>query len=157
MCIRPCVSGYCPAERWIYLPVSGGKQTEPGFPLGFWLFLALFHIFFIWKNFTVVKDYKHNMMQPPLCLKIWRVILSDAYCWICPKHNTLYSGQKVYCFATYFCSITLVPRCKQDARFGIFLFCAGFFIFTLSIKLVLWCNYDVVDPSSVFSYHSLKL
>ena len=25
--------------------------------------------------------------------KYWRVVLSDVFSWICPKHNTLYSGQ----------------------------------------------------------------
>jgi hypothetical protein len=37
---------------------------------------------------------------------------------------------------------------------NIFIFCTGFLLFTLSFRLVLWCIYNVVDPSSVFSYHS---
>ena len=85
----------------------------------------------------------HNMMQPPPCLTIWKVVLSDLLCWICPKHNSLYSGHKA------FCSFTLVPYCKQDACFGIFVFCTGFLLFTLPFRLVLWSNYNVVDPSSV--------
>ena len=47
--------------------------------------------------------------------------------WICLRHNTLYSGQKVNCYATFFCSITLVPWCKQDACFGVL-----FFLYKLS-------------------------
>jgi hypothetical protein len=44
----------------------------------------------------VLNDCKptHNVMQPPLCLKIWKVVLSNVLYWICPKHNILYSGQK---------------------------------------------------------------
>ena len=104
--------------------------------------------FFILKNSPVLNDYKHthNMMQPLLCLKIWRVGLHNVLYWICPKHKTSYSGQN-------FCSCTLMPSCKQDACFVIFSFCTGF-LFTLSIRLVLWSNYNVVDPSSVFSFHS---
>ena len=147
------VLGYYPAESWINLPVSDGKQTEPGFPLAFCLCLAPFRFFFILKISPVLNNNKHthNMMQPPLRLKIWRYVLV-LYC-ICPKHNTLYSGQKANCFATFFCSITLVSCCKQDAWFRIFVFCTGFLLFTLSIRLVLWSNYNVVDPSSVFLYH----
>ena len=44
-----------------------------------------------------------------------------------------------------------MPNCKQDACFGIFLFCTGFFLFTLSFRLVLWRNCNVDDPSSVVS------
>ena len=67
------------------------------------------------------------------------------------QNNTLYSGQKVNCFARFFCSISLVPCRKQDACFGIFvLFCTPFLLFSLSFRLVLWSNYNVVDPSSVF-------
>jgi hypothetical protein len=92
-----------PAERRICLSVSVGKQIEPDFPLGLCLCLAPFCFFFVMKNSSVLKYYKHihNMMQPPLCLKKWRVVLSNVFYWICPKHNTLYSGQKVNCFATF--------------------------------------------------------
>ena len=54
----------------------------------------------------------------------------------------------------HFCRISLVPRCKKNACFEIFVFCTGFLLFTLSIRLVLWSNYNIVDPSSVFSNHS---
>ena len=43
-----------------------------------------------------------------------------------------------------FCSITLVPCCKWNECFGIFVFCIGFSLFTLSIRLVLWSNNNVV-------------
>ena len=57
------------------------------------------------------------MMQPPRCLKIWRVVLRNVLYWICPEHITLHSGQKVHDFGTFFfSSITL------DACFGIFLY-----------------------------------
>ena len=49
-----------------------------------------------------------------------------------------------------FCSFTLVSCCKQDACFGKCVFCAGFLLFTLSFRFVLWSNYNVVDPSSSF-------
>uniref|UniRef100_A0A8K9V6H5 Si:dkey-16p21.7 n=1 Tax=Oncorhynchus mykiss TaxID=8022 RepID=A0A8K9V6H5_ONCMY len=65
--------------------LSGEKQTEPGFPLGFCLCFTPFRFFFlILKNSPVLNDYKHthNMMQPPLCLKIWRVVLSNVFYWI---------------------------------------------------------------------------
>jgi hypothetical protein len=47
---------------------------------------------------ALLNNYKHthNMMQPPLHLKIWRVICSNVLHWICPNHFS-------------FCSITLVP------------------------------------------------
>jgi hypothetical protein len=136
--------------------VSGGRQTEPGFPLGFCLCLAPFSLFFILKILPVLNNYKntHNLMQPPLCLKIWRVVISNVLYWICPKHNTVYSGRKENSYATFFSSITLVPCCKQDACFGIFLLCTSTLLFTLSFRLVLWSNYNVVDPSSVSPYHS---
>ena len=120
---------------------SSGKQTEPGFPLGFCLCLAPFRFFFILKNSPGLNDYKymHNMMQPPLCLKIWRVV-------ICIQ-------DKIELLSQMLCSITWVPCCKQDACFWIFLFCTGFF-FCLSIRLVLCSNYNV-DPFSVFSIHRL--
>ena len=63
-------------------------------------------------------------------------------------------GFAPFVFRGFFCSITLVPCCKQDAFFGIFVLCTGFLIFTLSFRLVLWRNYNVVDPYSVLSYHS---
>ena len=44
--------------------------------------------------------------------------------------------------------------CKQDTCFGMFLFCTGILLFTLSIRLVWWINYNVVDPCSGFCYHS---
>ena len=153
--IWPCVLGYCPAEKSINLTVSGGKQTEPGFPVRFLLCLASFSFFFILKNSPVLNRYKHthNMMQPPLCLKIWRVVLRNVLYWFSPKHKTFrIQDKKLLCHI--FCIITLVPCWKPDACFGIFLFCVGFFLFTLSIRLVLWHNYNVVDPSSIFLYHS---
>ena len=58
------------------------------------------------------------------------------------------------CKSHIFCSITLELCCKQDECFGIFLFYTRLLLFTLSIRLVLWSNYNVVDPSSVFSFHS---
>ena len=111
----------------------------------FCLCLAPFCFFFILKNSPVLNDDKHthNMMQPYLCLKIWRVVLCYVLYWIFPKPNTLYSGQKGNFFATFFCNISLVPCCKQDA-------CTGFLLFTP----LLWSNYRDVDPSSVFSYYS---
>ena len=47
------------------------------------------------------------MLQPPLCLKIWRVVLSDVLYWICPKHNALYSGHEVNLSAIV-CSFFLI-------------------------------------------------
>ena len=74
----------------ICLPVSVGKQTEPGLPVEFCLCLAVFSFLFILKNSLVLPDaddeHTHNMIQSPPCLKIWRVVMY----WICPKHNTLY-------------------------------------------------------------------
>jgi hypothetical protein len=55
--------------------MSVGKQTEPGFPLGNGLFGS---ILFLLKT----------PMQPPPCLNIF----ADVLCWICPKHNAMYSG-----------------------------------------------------------------
>ena len=71
--------------------------------VGFCLCLDAFHLFFILKNSTVLNNYKHthNMMQPPLCFKIWRVVFSNVFCWICPKHKTLYLDQTVNWFATF--------------------------------------------------------
>ena len=85
-----CVLGYCPAERWIRLPVFGGKQTHPGFTCGVCLCLAPFHVFCILKKTPVLIEYKHiyNMMQP-ICLKIWIVVLSNVLYWICLNYNTL--------------------------------------------------------------------
>ena len=102
VCIRPCVLGYCPAERWICLPVSVRKQTEPGFPLGFLPVLSSIPFLFILKNSLVLVDdnHTHNMMQSPPCSKIG-VVLSDVLCWIFPKHNTLYSRHKVHLFANF--------------------------------------------------------
>ena len=105
---------------------------------------------FILKNSTVLKVYKHthNMMQPSLCFKIWRVVLRNVLYWICPKRNTLYSGQNV--FKKKLCSKWFdANRCMQY-----FWVCSGFLLFNLSIRLVLQSNYNVVDPSSVFSNHS---
>jgi hypothetical protein len=84
--IWPCGLG-CLAERWIHLLVSVRQKTD--FPLGFWLCFAPFHFFFVLKNSPVLNNYNHahNMMQPRLCLKIWRVILSNVFYWICPKHT----------------------------------------------------------------------
>ena len=126
-CIWPCILGYCLAERWICLPVSDGKQTEPGFLLGLCLCLAL-SIFFILKNSLILVDDKHthNTMQPPLSLKIWRVVLSDVLRWICPKRIALYSWYIVNFFARFFCSFILVPY-----FLGIFLFSTDCVIFTL--------------------------
>uniref|UniRef100_A0A8C7L226 Uncharacterized protein n=1 Tax=Oncorhynchus kisutch TaxID=8019 RepID=A0A8C7L226_ONCKI len=42
-----------------------------------------------------------RLKQPPICLKIWRVVLTIVLCCICPKHNTLYSGQNVNRLATF--------------------------------------------------------
>ena len=57
--------------------------------------LSSIPIIFYPENSRVLNDYKHthNMMQPPLCLKICRVVLCNVLYWICPKHKTLYSGQ----------------------------------------------------------------
>ena len=44
-------------------------------------------------------------------------------------------------------SISL-PKCLQF-YFSAFLFCTGFLLFTLSFKLVMCRNYNVVDPSSM--------
>ena len=106
---------------------------------------------FILKNSLVLANDKHthNMMLPSPCLKIWRVVLSDVLCWTCTKHNALYSRHKVNYFPH--CSITLVPYCKQDSCFRIFVFCTDFLLFILSFGLVLWSNYNVVDSSSVFT------
>ena len=136
--------------------VSGVKQTEPGFPLGFCLCLAQLHVILILKNSPVLNDYKHthDMMQPPLYLKIWKVVLSNVLYWIFPKHNTLYSGQKVNCLATFYGIIILVSCCKQDACFRICLFCTDFLIFPKSIRLVLWSKYTAGEPCSVCSCHS---
>ncbi|KAK6294849.1 hypothetical protein J4Q44_G00340750 [Coregonus suidteri] len=57
---------------------------------------------------------------------------------------------KLISLPIFFCSFTLVPSCKQDACFGVLVFCTGFLLFTLSFRLVLWSNYNVVDPASVF-------
>ena len=73
---------------------------------------------------------------------------------LAPNITLCIQERKVNCFATFFCSTTLVPCCKQGAYFGIFVFWKGFLLFTLSFSSVLWSNYNVVDPSSVFSYHS---
>ena len=96
-------------------PLSGGKQTELGFPLGFCLCLAPFCLFFILKNSPVLNDYKHthNIVQPPLCLKICRLVLSILLDWICPKYKTLHSGQKMYCFANCF---TVLLECLVANR-----------------------------------------
>jgi hypothetical protein len=70
------------------------KHNVPGFPLGFCLCLA---------PTQVLNDYKHThtMMQPPLYAWKYGDWYSVMYC-ICPKHNTLYSGQRVNCFASFF-------------------------------------------------------
>ena len=44
----------------------------------------------------------------------------------------------------HFCSFTLVPYSKQDECFGIFVFCTGFLLFTLSCRLVLRSNYRIM-------------
>jgi hypothetical protein len=73
-----------------------------------------------------------------------------AFAYIClpflPKHNTLYSRQKVHLFSTflqYYLSALSQTRCM----FFNILFCTGIFRFTLSFRLVLWSNYND------FSYH----
>ena len=60
------------------------------------------------------------------------------------------------CVQTFDWYFTLVPYCKQDACFGIFAFNTGCFIFTLSFRLVLLSNCNVVDPSSVLLSQSLN-
>jgi hypothetical protein len=149
--IWPCVLGYCPAERWINLPVSGGKQIKPGFHLGFCLCLTPLRFYFILKNSTVLHDYKHthNIMQPPLCLKIWRVVLSNVLYWICPKHNNLYSEPKMYCFATFFAVLLQCPVANRMHILEYVYYLQGSLFFTLSFRLLSWSNYNVVDPSSV--------
>ena len=122
------------------------------------------------KNFPVLNDYKytHNMMQPPLCLKIWRVVLSNVLYWICLKHNTLYLGQNIYCFGTFF-SVLLqclvsnrkhVSECFYSVQASfysirhLYYYCGVTTMMLIHPQLVLWSNYNVVDPSSVFSCHS---
>jgi hypothetical protein len=58
--------------------VSGGQQTEQGFPLGSCLCLA-HPIYFYPEKLLSLADVKHtqNMMQPSSCLKIRRQLLSD--------------------------------------------------------------------------------
>lgn len=41
-------------------------------------------------------------------------------------------------------SLPLTIPLQQDACFGIFLFCTGFLLFTLSIRLVLWSNCNIL-------------
>ena len=80
--------------------VKTKKKTGISLPIPLFHFVLSFKK----KKKLVLADDKHthNMMQPQPCLKIWRVILSDVLCWIFPKRKTLYLGQKVYFFATYF-------------------------------------------------------
>ena len=142
-----CVLCYYPAERGIYLPVSGEKLTAR----------------FSSRILPVLSSIPFLTWQTPKSLTITSIPITWCshhfakygkwYSKICPKHNTSYSGQKVNCLATFFCSITFVPCCENDACFGIFVFYTGFLLFTPSIRLVLWSNY-VVYPSTVFSYHS---
>ena len=110
-------------------------------------------IFFILKNSSVLHDYKHthNMMQPLLYLKIQRVVL----CCICPKHTFVFRNKVIDLshFLQYYFNALLQTGCC----FGVFLFCTGSLVSTLYIRLVLWSNNSIVDPSSVFSYHSLQL
>jgi hypothetical protein len=110
----------------------------------FYLCLAPFRFFVILKNSPVFNDYNHthNMMQPPIRLKIWRVV------WDLPQTLHFIFRIKSELLCQFICSNTLVTFCKQV------LFCTGFLIFTLSIRLVLWSYYNVVVPSTVFSYHN---
>ena len=123
--------------------MSGEKQTELSFSLGFCLCLTPFCFFFVLKNSPFLNYYKHtdNMMQPA-------VVLSNVLYCICLKHNT-----KVHCFALFLAVLLLCLVANRMQVLEYFLFCTGFLLFTLSTKLVLWSNYNVVDPSSVFSYH----
>ena len=81
-------------------------------------------------------------MQPPPCLKIWRVVPSIV----------LYSGHEVNFFATYL-QFYFSALLQTGCLFWIFVFCTGFLIFALSFRSVLWSNYNVVDPSPAFSYN----
>jgi hypothetical protein len=107
--------------------------------------------FFILKNSLVLANdkYTHNMMQPPPCLKIWRVILSDVLCWICLKHNTLYSEHKVH-----FCSFTSVPYCKQDTWFVIIVVMLSLLLChhctqSESMQLIMWLVKHIVNPEFI--------
>ena len=60
-----CVLGYCPAVKVICLPVSVGKQTEPGFPLGSCLCLALF------VSFHTKTSRFSGLMKPRLNSLAW--------------------------------------------------------------------------------------
>jgi hypothetical protein len=119
------------------------ENRQPGFPLGLCLAILLI---FILKNSLVLADdnHIHNMMTPPR-FKIWRVVLGDVL--VLPQTEHLVFRTKLIYINIYiyiFCHFTLLPFCKQDACFGIFF--SVVFPFTLSIRLVLCSNDNVVDP-----------
>ena len=105
--------GYCPAERGIILPVSGGK-TEAGLPLGFCRCLAPSYNFSSWKT---SQSLSMSSIPMPWCSHhhAWK---KEAVTQYFPKDKALQSVFRTCCF----CSITLVPCFIQDACFGIFLF-----------------------------------
>ena len=88
------------------------------FLLRFCLCLAVLFLFINKKTSLVRADEKHShkMKQPPPCLKICSVYLNDVLCWIFPKHNTLYSGQKVNVFATCF---AVLLKCFIEKRMDV--------------------------------------
>jgi hypothetical protein len=101
---------------------------------------------FILKNVLVLADDRHtNTWCSQHYAWKYEVLFSDVLCWICHKHNALYSGPKVYFLAILFGSITFLNI---------------FILYRLpsfySFIWILWSNYNVVDAFLVLSSNSLS-
>ena len=128
--------------------MSGGKQTEPSFPLGFCLHLAPFCFFLSWKT-----SQSKAITSIPItwCNHHYALKYGEWYSVMCsigfvPNIALCIQDKKVIAWPHFFAAFTLLPCCKEDACF-LFFFCTGFLLFVLSIKLVLWSKYSVVDPT----------